>query len=105
MGCLAPFPAYLRLTPPHMTKRGRPPYRSRSASGTPPFTRPCSLPLRPAIYVETVLGAYNGTETVLISTGSVVPVFSASSSPLSRLSLVLYCPVPDNSDIHNGSSI
>ena len=37
-GSLAPFLACLRLPHPHTTKRGRPPYRSRSASGTSPLT-------------------------------------------------------------------
>ena len=76
-GLPRPFPRLLAPHPLHRTKRGRPPYRSRSASGTPPLTRPRSLPLRPAIHMETIFATYIGTDTVRISTGSVVPLFSA----------------------------
>ena len=55
--------------------------------------------------METVLGTYNGPKTVLVWTGSVVLVFSASSSPSSRLPLYSTAPSPYNSDTHNGSSM
>ena len=55
--------------------------------------------------METIFGTYSGTETVLISTDSVVAIFSGSSNPFSRLPLVLYFPVTDNSDTHNRSSM
>ena len=87
------FPTRLRLLHPHITKRGRPPYRSRSASGTPPLTRPRLLPHLPDVHIYgDRLGTYSGTQTVVTSPGSVVPTVSAPSSPLSRLSLVFYCP-------------
>ena len=104
-GLPRPFPRLLTPHPLHLTKRGRLPYGSRSASGTPPLTRPRSVPLRPGIYMETIFGTYSGTETVLISTDSVVAIFSGSSNPFSRLPLVLYFPVTDNSDTHNRSSM
>ena len=87
-------------------KRGRPPYRLRSASGTPPLTRPRLLPLLPDIYILRPFWALIAVpKRSLYRRATWYLYFPPHLAPCPGCLSYSTTSTPDKSDTHIGSSM